>query len=150
MMLETPNEKINNLTVKFIKQNYPEIDNENMMQEAFDKFIASFNNAYEKAIEKFIQQVADDEGLSFKCAEYYVNKTFNFNVELVVPKNPRTHELRDNPELVLVPRPKTPEELLHDIEIDSYHPLKKECEKELLRASTGKVKEKVKGVFNVP
>lgn len=149
-MLETPNEKINNLTVKFIKQNYPEIDNGNMMQEAFDKFIASFNNAYEKAIEKFIRQFADEEGLSFKCAEYHINRIMNFEVELVVPKNPRTHELRDNPELVLVPRPKTPEELLHDIDIDSYHPLKNECEKELLRASERKIKEKVKGVYDVP
>jgi len=149
-MLETPNEKINNLTVKFIKQNYPEIDNGNMMQEAFDKFIASFNNAYEKAIEKFIRQFADEEGLSFKCAEYHINRIMNFEVELVVPKNPRTHELRDNPELVLVPRPKTPEELLHDIDIDSYHPLKNECEKELLKASERKIKEKVKGVYDVP
>ena len=150
MMLETPNEKINNLTVKFIKQNYPEIDNGNMMQEAMDRFIDSFSNAYEKAIEKFIRQFADEEGLSFKCAEYHINRIMNFEVELVVPKNPRTHELRDNPELVLVPRPKTPEELLNDIEIDSYHPLKKECEKELLRASTGKIKEKVEGVYDVP
>lgn len=149
-MLKTPNEKMNNLTVKFIKQNYPEIDNGNMMQEAFDKFIASFNNAYEKAIEKFIRQFADEEGLSFKCAEYHINRIMNFEVELVVPKNPRTHELRDNPELVLVPRPKTPEELLYDIEIDSYHPLKNECEKELLKASERKIKEKVKGVYDVP
>lgn len=143
-MLETPNEKINNLTVKFIKQNYPEIDNGNMMQEAFDKFIASFNNTYEKAIEKFIRQFADEEGLSFKCAEYHINRIMNFEVELVVPKNPRTHELRDNPELVLVPRPKTPEELLYDIETSFYHPLKNECEKELLGASERKIKEILK------
>ena len=149
-MLKTPNEKINNLTVKFIKQNYPKIDNENMMQETFEKFIASFSNAYEKAIEKFIRQFADEEGLSFKCAEYHINRIMNFEVELVVPKNPRTHELRDNPELVLVPRPKTPEELLYDMDIDSYHPLKNECEKELLRASERKIKEKVKGVYDVP
>ena len=106
-MLETPNEKINNLTVKFIKQNYPKIVNETMMQETFEKFIASFNNAYEKAIEKFIRQFADEEGLSFKCAEYH-------------------------------------------IDIDSYHPLKNECEKELLKASERKIKEKVKGVYDVP
>ncbi len=38
-MLKTPNEKINNLTVKFIKQNYPKIVNETMMQETLEKLM---------------------------------------------------------------------------------------------------------------
>ena len=151
-MLETPNEKISNLTVKFMKQNFPEVEENTFMQEAMDKFIVSFNNAYEKALDKFVKQVAEDEGLSYKCAKYYAEKTFKFEIELVVPKNPRTHELRDNPELVLVPRFKTPEELIYEMDnVTSYKsPLEIECEKELLRSSAGKVKEKVKGVFNVP
>ena len=146
-MLKTPNEKVNELTVKFIKKDYPEINTENMMQEAMDRFIVSFSNAYDKAVKKFIKQVADDEGLSFKCAEYYVNKMMNFDIELV-PEHPRLDDM--NIELVLIPRFKTPEELLNDIEIESYHPLKNECEKELLRASESKIKEKVKGVYDVP
>ena len=52
-MLETPNEKINNLRVEFVKQNYPEIHNENMMQEAMETFCKKFPEAYDKAMNKF-------------------------------------------------------------------------------------------------
>ena len=151
-MLETPNEKVNELTVKFMKQNFPDVQESMFMQEAMDKFIVSFNGAYERALDKLIRQVMDEEGLSRKCAEYWINRTFKLEVELVVPKNPRTHELRDNPELVLVPRFKTPEEILYEMDnVSSYEsPLEVECEKELLRSGAGKIKEEVKGVFNVP
>ena len=151
-MLETPNDKISELTVKFMKQNFPEVEESMFMQEAMDKFIVSFNNAYEKALDKLIKQVMNESGLSRKCAEYYISRTFKLDIEVVVPKNPRTHELRDNPELVLMPRFKTPEELIY--ELDNIHlyesPLEIECEKELLRTRTGKIKEEVRGIFNVP
>lgn len=144
-MLETPNEKINNLTVKFIKQNYPEVHNESMMQEAMDKFIVSFNNAYKRALDTLIKQVMDEEGISRKCAEYYIGRTFKLDIELVVPKNPRTHELRANPKLVLVPRFKTPEEILYEMETaTSDNPLlDADCERELLTKGTGKIQEEV-------
>ena len=137
-MLETPNEKINNLRIEFVKQNYPEIHNENMMQEAMETFYKKFPEALDKAMNKFIKQFAEEEGLSFKCAKYYVEKHFKFNIELTYPNG-----IQGNPELILVPRFKTVEELLYEFDnILSYEKgLEFECEKEILENGVGKIKE---------
>ena len=133
-MLETPNEKINNLSVKFVKENFPEIEENMMMQEALDKFATSLYNSYKQAVNKFIKQFAEEHNLSLRCAEYYIGKHFNLTVEVEEPEG-----IREIPKIVLVPILKSPEQLLMEINISTQYEEElwiNDCEKELLEKTS--------------
>ena len=120
-MLETPRMKI-------VKMNMEHIETDsNFMQDFYDKFMEKMLQSFAKAEEEIIREFAENENLSLKCAKYFINKSFNFKPEIVYPDSPF-----DTPTVALTLVPKSPEEILHDIDtLPMTHELN-ECERELL------------------
>lgn len=120
-MLETPR-------MKLVKMNMEHIETDsNFMQDFYDKFMEKMLQSFMKAEEEIIRKFAEQEDLSLKCAKYFINKSFNFKPEIVYPDSPL-----DTPTVTLTLVPKSPEEILHDIDtLPMTHELN-ECERELL------------------
>ena len=105
-MLETPRMKLVKMNMEHIK-NIPRTT----MQDFFDEFLKKMESAFAKAEEEIIREFAENENLSLKCAEYFINKSFNFKPEVTYPDGPMA-----TPSIVLTLVPKTPEEILYDID----------------------------------
>ena len=120
-MLETPR-------MKLVKMNMEHIETEsNFMQDFHDKFMEKMLQSFADAEEEIIQKFAENEDLSLKCAKYFINKSFKFKPEIIYPDNPF-----DTPTVAITLVPKTPEEILHDIDTLPTTDELNECEKELL------------------
>ena len=120
-MLETPR-------MKLVKMNMEHIETDsNFMQDFYDKFMEKMLQGFVKAEEEIIREFAESEDLSLKCAKYFINKRFNFKPEIVYPDNPL-----DTPTVALTLVPKSPEEILHDIDTLPMTSELNECERELL------------------
>lgn len=120
-MLETPQ-------MKLVKMNAEHINfDSNFMQDFYDDFMKKMLQGFVKAEYEIIREFAEREDLSLKCAKYFINKRFNFKPEIVYPDSPL-----DTPTVALTLVPKSPEEILYDLDtLPMTHELN-ECERELL------------------
>ena len=120
-MLETPR-------MKLVKMNMEHMETDsNFMQDFYDKFMEKMLQSFVKAEEEIIREFAEKEDLSLKCAKYFINKSFNFKPEVTYPDGPMA-----TPSIVLTLVPKTPEEILYDVDTLPMTDELNECERELL------------------
>ena len=119
-MLETPRMKLVKINADFIKD-IPELN----MNDIFKDFIARFPDAVEEAKDKIIEDFAEEENLSLKCARYFINRHFKFEVHV-----DNSTGLHETPIMSVVLLPKSLEEILRGI--DDEPDRINECERELL------------------
>lgn len=120
-MLETPR-------MKLVKLNYNDmISPPSMLQDFYDEFVEKTAKQFMEAENKIIEEFAEEEGLSLKCAEYLIRKHFRFRVETINPDS-----MVGTPRFNMVLEPKPFEEILNDDDIGTSS-RDKECEKELLK-----------------
>lgn len=118
-MLETPKMKIVKLNDEHVKKFTPSLDN------FMNKYLMETMNSIEEAEKEIIKKVAEEEGLSFKCAKYFIYKHFNFITKTEYPNG-----IRGSPKLYLTLEPKPVEQLLE--EMDDSDLIFTECDKELI------------------
>lgn len=110
-----------------IKLNFENMESSpSMLQDFYDEFIEKFHESVMEAENKIIQKFAEEEGLSLKCADYFIRKGFYFRIETITPKS-----MIGTPKFNLVLEPKSVEEILADMDVESD--LDNECEKELIK-----------------
>lgn len=91
----------------------------------------SYNRLMEeiqKSKDRIIKDFAEEQGLSLKCAEYYLNRHFKFTVE-----TENTFNLHENPKAYMTLQPKSPEEILGDIDTLPTTDMLTDCDRELLK-----------------
>ena len=110
-----------------IKLNFENMESTpSMLQGFYGEFIEKFHESVMEAENKIIQKFAEEEGLSLKCADYFIRKRFYFRIETITPKS-----IRGIPKFNLVLEPKSVEEILNEMDVESE--LDNECEKELIK-----------------
>lgn len=122
-MLETPRSKM----VKIREECMNMKTSPNFIQDFYDEFLKKMESAFKKAEKELIKEFAEAEDLSFKCAKYFINKRFKFKPEVVYPDGPLA-----TPSFALTLLPKTPEEILMDVDTLPMTDELNECERELL------------------
>ena len=126
-MLKTSMRKLVELNYKNMQTN-PKLNLKDFYNEFWEKSVESFV----KAEKQIILDVAKQENLSYKCAEYYTNKYFNFKIHLEEPTG-----LFGEPKFYLVLEPKSVEELLENVDETDLDLT--DCDKELLDQSYEKM-----------
>ena len=122
--IKLPTKLDNERTITFepVKYNGPAMNNlKNFIAEQEKSMAKEMMGKLENMIKQFIQNIAEELNVSFKCATYYVKKYFDLNYTL---------NMDDEECLVveLIPTWKSPEDILDDLgEIKDV-----ECERELL------------------
>lgn len=119
-MLETPR-------MKLVKLNYEHMENHSgMLQDFHQEFLEKTAEACMEAENKIIQEFAEEEGLSLKCAEFFIRKNFRFRIEVIT-----SNSMVGTPKFYLVLESKSVEEILTDV--DTLYSVDNGCEKELLK-----------------
>ena len=118
-MLETP-------LIKVVKLDYSDmISSPSMIQDFYNEFMEKTVEACMEVENKIIKEFAEEEGLSLKCAEFFIRKHFRFRLEVIHPNS-----MIGTPKLQMIFEPKPVEELLNNDDVDTL--LAKECERELI------------------
>lgn len=119
-MLETPRMKI----VRINSEHIESMQKLNL-NDIFNDFLKRFPNAVSEAKDKIIKEFAEEYDLSLKCARYFINESFKFQIQITEPK-----ELHETPKMNVVLMPKSVEETLQGFDLASAE--LNDCDRELL------------------
>lgn len=119
-MLETPRMKI----VRINSEHIESMQKLNL-NDIFNDFLERFPNAVSEAKDKIIKEFAEEYDLSLKCARYFINKSFKFQIQITEPK-----ELHETPKMNGGLMPKSVEEILQGFDLAPAE--LNDCDRELL------------------